>query len=106
MQISQINNVTILKAQKSDLEHLTDEIDHLLDNDNKKIVIDLADIDWIDSQGLGRILNFFNQVKNAGGECKFSNPTERVKILFNISNLEGMLPVFGSTEEAVESFSN
>ncbi len=69
-----------------------------------KIVVDLAKVKWMNSSGLGAIIGSMTTIKNAGGELKLANVTDKVHSLFMITKLITIFDTHESVAEAVESF--
>jgi len=82
-----------------------DKIKQLVDEKLLKVVIDLAKIKWMNSSGLGVVIGSMTTLKNAGGELKLSNVTEKVQSLFIITRLITIFDTYDSLDSAVESFS-
>lgn len=72
---------------------------------SKKIVLNLADVNYIDSAGLGELVSAYTTVKNAGGELKLLGLTKKVKDLLVITKLLTVFDVKESEQDAVKSFS-
>lgn len=73
-------------------------------NDNKKhVVIDLAEVDWMNSTGLGIMISCLKTVKEAGGELKLSNVTDKIKSLLTITKLVTVFDAYDSTDEAISA---
>jgi anti-sigma B factor antagonist len=71
---------------------------------NKKILLNLADVTYIDSSGIGELVSGFTSVANAGGQLKLINLTKRVKDLLQITKLYTVFEVFEDETAAVRSF--
>ena len=71
---------------------------------SKKILLNLADVNYIDSAGLGELVSAFTTVKNAGGELKLLNLTKKVRDLLVITKLLTVFDVKDSEQEAIKSF--
>lgn len=71
---------------------------------SKKILLNLADVNYIDSAGLGELVSAFTTVKNAGGELKLLNLTKKVRDLLVITKLVTVFDVKDSEQEAIQSF--
>ncbi len=71
---------------------------------SKKIVLNLAYVNYIDSAGLGELVSAFTTVKNAGGELKLLNLTKKVRDLLVITKLLTVFDVKDSEQEAIKSF--
>jgi anti-sigma B factor antagonist len=76
----------------------------LLDEQKTKLLIDLGDVDYIDSAGIGELVTAFTAVKNRGGELKLLNLTKKVKDLLQITKLYTVFDVHSSETEAIRSF--
>ena len=71
---------------------------------SKKIVLNLADVNYIDSAGLGELVSAFTTVKNGGGELKLLNLTKKVRDLLVITKLLTVFDVKESEADAIKSF--
>ena len=77
----------------------------LIKDGNKKILLNLRGVDYIDSSGLGELVNAFTIMRSQGGELKLLNLTKRVRALLQITKL---LTVFDITDDeaiSLKSFS-
>ncbi len=74
--------------------------------ENNRIVLNLADISYIDSGGLGTLVALRATAINAGGTIKLANLTKRVDDLLQVTKLLTVFDVYDSEVEAVESFRN
>ncbi|MGA8939943.1 MAG: STAS domain-containing protein [Acidobacteriaceae bacterium] len=83
---------------------LRDEVHKLLAVGSKKIVLNLADVNYIDSSGLGELVSAYTAVKNAGGELKLLNLTSKVRDLLVITKLVTVFDVKDDEAAAVSSF--
>ena len=83
---------------------LREEIHKLLADGQKKIVLNLADVNYIDSSGLGELVSAYTAVKNAGGELKLLNLTSKVRDLLVITKLVTVFDVKDDEASAVSSF--
>jgi anti-sigma B factor antagonist len=86
-------------------EILKDKVNALLTQGRKKIVLNLADVPYIDSAGLGEIVRTFTTVSRAGGSLKLLNLTKRITDLLSITKLLTVFETYDSENEAVQSFS-
>jgi anti-sigma B factor antagonist len=83
---------------------LRDEVRKLLAKGSKKIVLNLAEVNYIDSSGLGELVSAYTAVKNAGGELKLLNLTSKVRDLLVITKLVTVFDVKDDEVAAVASF--
>lgn len=70
----------------------------------KKILLNLADVSYIDSSGIGELVSGFTTVTNQGGQLKLLNLNKRVKDLLQITKLYTVFEVFDDEATAVRSF--
>ncbi len=82
-----------------------DAVKTFLDQGKKNFVIDLGNVDWMNSPGLGVLITAFTSIKNAGGELVIARPTKKVKSLFVITQLESIFKTFDEIDDALNSFS-
>jgi anti-sigma B factor antagonist len=112
MQIEQraVGDVTVLDLKgrvtlgEGD-ELLKDKVNSLLNQGLKKIVLNLADVPYIDSAGLGEIVRTYTTVSKQGGTLKLLNLTKRITDLLSITKLLTVFETFDNESEAVRSFS-
>jgi anti-sigma B factor antagonist len=82
---------------------LRNEIQKLLDAGNSKFLLNLADVDYIDSSGLGELVTSFTTVRNKNGQLKLLNLTRRVRDLLQITKLLTVFDTFDNETEALKS---
>jgi anti-sigma B factor antagonist len=82
-----------------------DTIRDLAAKGDKKILVNLADVSYIDSSGIGEMVSSFTTVTNHGGQLKLLSLTKRVKDLLQITKLYTVFEVFEDEASAVRSFS-
>ena len=111
MQIEErvVNNVTILDLKgKITLgegdEVLKDKINSLIQQDRKRILLNLGEVPYIDSAGLGEIVRTYTTVSRQGGKLKLLNLTKRIQDLLAITKLLTVFETYDSEPEAVKSF--
>lgn len=81
-----------------------DTIRDLASSGHKKILLNLAEVSYIDSSGIGEMVSGFTTVANQGGVVKLLNLTKRVKDLLQITKLYTVFEVFDDEASAVRSF--
>ena len=106
----QVGDVTVIDANGritlgEGSSTFRDSIKDLTAKGNKKILLNLADVSYIDSSGIGEMVSAFTSVTNAGGQLKLLNLTKRVKDLLQITKLYTVFEVFDDEAAAVRSFS-
>jgi anti-sigma B factor antagonist len=112
MQIEEriVNDVTILDLKgKITLgegdEALKDKINSLILQNRKRILLNLAEVPYIDSAGLGEIVRTYTTVSRQGGQLKLVNLTKRITDLLSITKLLTVFETFDSEPEALTSYS-
>jgi anti-sigma B factor antagonist len=76
----------------------------LLAKGRRKIVLDLADVDYIDSAGLGALVSAFTSVRNEGGDLKLVYLTQKVQDLLQMTKLYTVFDVYDDETAAIKSF--
>ncbi len=66
-----------------------------------KVVVDLSEVRFIDSTGLGVLIGGLRRAREKGGDLVLASPSERVKRILEITNLTQVLPSFDQVEEAI-----
>jgi len=87
-------------------DELHARIESFLHRQIKKIVIDLKHVNLLASAGIGALMHCFTTVRNAGGELKFAGMTGKVRSVFDITRLNGILPVYDTVSAAVHSYAD
>ena len=85
-------------------EMLKDKVNSLVNQGHKKIVLNLAEVPYIDSAGLGEIVRTYTTVSRQGGNLKLVNLTKRITDLLSITKLLTVFETFETEPEALKSF--
>jgi anti-sigma B factor antagonist len=83
---------------------LRDKIREVSTQGNKKILLNMAEVSYIDSSGIGELVSGFTSVTNHGGVLKMLNLTKRVKDLLQITKLYTVFDVHDDEAAAIRSF--
>jgi anti-sigma B factor antagonist len=86
-------------------ELLKDKVNSLVNQGNRKLVLNLEGVPYIDSAGLGEIVRTYTTVSRQGGSLKLLNLTKRITDLLSITKLLTVFETFDAENEAVRSFS-
>jgi len=86
-------------------EVLKDKINSLLMQNKKHILLNLADVPYIDSAGLGEIVRTYTTVSRQGGKLKLVNLTKRITDLLMITKLLTVFETFEVEQDAIKSYS-
>ena len=76
----------------------------LLQQGSKKIILNLAEVSYIDSSGIGELVSTYTTVVNGGGRLKLLNLTKKIQQLLAITKLLTVFDTFENEEAALESF--
>src|SRR5574340_54540 len=85
-------------------ELLKDKINSLMHQGRKKILLNLADVPYVDSAGLGEIVRTYTTVSRQGGNLKLVNLTKRITDLLSITKLLTVFETYESENDPVRSF--
>ena len=83
---------------------LRDALRGLVSGGQKKILLNLGEVSYIDSSGIGELVSGFTTVTNNGGQLKLLNLAKRVKDLLQITKLYTVFDVREDEADAVRSF--
>jgi anti-sigma B factor antagonist len=105
----EVGNVAILDVHGrivlgEEIHTLRDAVRALLAEGKKKIILNLADVDYLDSSGVGELVGSFTTVRNAGGELKLLNLTQKVEDLLQVTKLYTVFDIKDDEFTAVKSF--
>ena len=81
-----------------------DTIRDLANKGEKKILINLSEVSYIDSSGIGELVSAFTTVKNSGGELKLLNLTKKVHDLLQITKLYTVFDIKDDEATAISAF--
>jgi anti-sigma B factor antagonist len=83
---------------------LRDNVRELLAQGHKKILLNLGDVTYIDSSGIGELVSGFTSVRNQGGELKLLNLTKKVHDLLQITKLYTVFDIKDDEASAIAAF--
>lgn len=76
----------------------------ILKSSGKKIILNLADVNYIDSSGIGELVSTYTTVTNGGGQLILLNLTRKIHELLQITKLLTVFQVFDNEQSALASF--
>jgi anti-sigma B factor antagonist len=105
----QVGDVTVLDAAGritlgEGASLFRDTIRDLAAKGQKKILLNLSEVSYIDSSGIGELVSGFTTVTNGGGQLKLMGLSKRIKDLLQITKLYTVFDVFDDEADAVRSF--
>ena len=83
---------------------LHDTLRELKESGKKNVVIDLSGVRFMNSSGLGMLIAGMTTMRNAGGDLRLANATDRIRSLLVIAKLLSVFKNFESVDEAVQSY--
>ena len=86
-------------------ELLKDKINSVLHQGHRNLLLNLADVPYVDSAGLGQMVSTLHTVNRQGGKLKLLNLTKRIEDLLSITKLLTVFDAFDNEQEALDSFS-
>lgn len=86
-------------------ELLKDKINSVLHQGHKKLLLNLANVPYVDSAGLGQMVSTLHSVNRQGGKLKLLNLTSRIEDLLSITKLLTVFDSFDDEREELASFS-
>jgi anti-sigma B factor antagonist len=105
----EVSHVTILDIEGrivlgDEIHVLRDAIRDLIQEGKKKIILNLAGVDYIDSSGVGELVANFTAVRTSGGELKLLNLTQKVQDILYVTKLYTVFDIKDDEFTAVKSF--
>ena len=104
-----VNNVTVVKVHGDIILNgsgpdLADKVRTLLEQDRRRIVLDMGDVRYVDSGGIGELVESFTATQHRGGSIKLLGVTKRLNDLLVITKLLNVFECFDTEDEAIGSF--
>lgn len=104
-----VDGVTILDVSGSvtlndGSDQLRDKVKSVLQDGKKHLLVNLSQVGYMDSAGLGELVQAYSTVAKQGGSLKLVNPTKRLTDLLVITKLITVFDTFDDEAEAVSSF--
>ena len=87
-----------------DATTLHEKLHELIESGTRSVVIDLEEVDWMNSSGLGILIGGLSAIRKSGGDLRLASVTEKIEEVLRITKLDRVFDVYGSTEEAVTSY--
>jgi anti-sigma B factor antagonist len=81
-----------------------DAIRRLMEQDNRQVVLNFADVNYVDSSGIGELVSAYTSLSNQGGQLKLLNLPKRIRDLLRITKLLTVFETFDDESVAVRSF--
>jgi anti-sigma B factor antagonist len=83
---------------------LNDQLHKLIDENKKKVVVDLDEVKFINSSGLGMLIGGLTTLRNSGGELKLARASKKIEDLLKMTKLTTVFDIHKTVNEAVTAF--
>ena len=90
----------------SEADALYAEFKQMREEKINKVVLDLQNLEWMGSMGLGTLIGCLTSMRNIDGDMRLANPNQKVAHLLHITRLDGIFQVYGTLDDAKSSFQN
>lgn len=91
-------------VSQTETNQLHDKINEIVEKGVVNIVLDLKQVSWLASLGIGAIMRNLLKVRKAGGDLRLTGLSDKVKSLFSITKLIGVIQIYDTVNEATDSF--
>ena len=101
------NVLLLVKEERLDAnnsEFLKQELSRLFSEGRKGVVVDLQDVRFIDSSGLGALVSGFKNASSFQAVLKLSSLQSQVKSMFELTRLHRVFDIYANADEALEAF--
>ena len=110
LSIKEIDGITVVELDGNvlggpDATSLNDALHKLIEKKKKKVVVDLAGVQTMNSSGLSMLINGLTAMRNAGGDLKIAAASQKIESLLVITKLTTVFELFPTVKKAVQSFS-
>jgi anti-sigma B factor antagonist len=111
IEVEEVDDVSIVEfvdkriLDEQNIQLIGDQLFELVDDlGKKKLLLNFANVEYLSSAALGKLMTLNKKVKAAGGELRLANIKAEIKEVFSITKLDKMLKIFDSEKTALESF--
>ena len=103
------SGVAILRLQGKimggpDATTLHEKLHELIDNATLSVVVDLTEVDWMNSSGLGILIGGLSALRKSGGDLRLSSATEKIEEVLRITKLDRVFTIYANTDDAIASY--
>ena len=104
-----VNTVTVIELKGNvmggpDATALNDELHKLIESKKTKVVIDLHDVKFMNSSGLGMLIGSLTTMRNAGGDLKIARASDKIESLLIVTKLITVFDHHETVDKAVGAF--
>jgi len=87
-----------------DAQKFQDQVGNYIEGGKKNIIVDMENVNFVDSSGIGSIVRAFSTVKDAGGKLVLAGVSDKISGLLSITKLNSIFDQYPNIEEASKSF--
>lgn len=107
--IKEQGDVTVIQLNGNvmggpDATSLNEELHKFVGQGKKKVVVDLGDVKFMNSSGLGMLIRALTTMRNAGGDMKLARASEKIESLLMVTKLITVFDHYEKVEEATQAF--
>lgn len=108
LSVEKTNDVDVLilegRLDAASAKNVKSEVNALTKDNRIKMVMDMGEISFMDSSGLGSLVASLRSVNKLGGDIKIAALQDPVRVIFELTRLHRIFEIFDDKESAVESF--
>ncbi|MFH0989210.1 MAG: STAS domain-containing protein [bacterium] len=110
LKIKEIKGISVVELKGNvmggpDATLLNEELHKLVDAGKKNVVVDLGEVKFMNSSGLGMLIGALATIRNAGGKMKLARASEKIESLLVVTKLVTVFEHHDTVSQAVASFS-
>jgi anti-sigma B factor antagonist len=87
-----------------DADSFRDLIRGLIDEGMKKVIVNLSNVKWVNSTGVGILITGYTTLRRSGGDLKLLNVSEKIQSILYVTKLNMIFECFDDEDEAIRSF--
>ena len=87
-------------ALGGETEKLNAAVNGLLQKEQKRFILEISALDYVDSSGVGMLVSCLTNVKKAGGELKLVGANPRIKRILSMTGVDSLMPMYATLAEA------
>ncbi len=110
LHLHSMQDITVLNIKGSvdtyTVRSLYQQLDIAVATKSSRLVVNLADVDFLDSSGLAALVQCMNKCRERGGDLHLCTPQQSVRMILELTRLDKALEIFPTEADAVASFAN
>lgn len=92
--------------QREQGEHMVFDFNTLMEQGHLRLMLDMTDLEYVNSSGLNLLIGMFTKARNAGGELVICGISAKVRKLLVMTRLDAVFKIHGSVQEALQHFND